>query len=187
MNTLEWIAALFIIASVIMLGKASVLGWVFSTIGCIIYGIVFLEQTLYANAFVQVIFVLQGIYGIFKWNKRGANEEFVSIKFDFTSLLLIFSATLGTALMISVFLYSFMPGESPFMDTILSVCSLCATIMIIKRIIHAWFFWMAIDIGYIFLFLKVDMYISAGLYLLLILLCINNYIQWNKKTENKTI
>jgi len=187
MNTLEWIAALFIIASVIMLGKASVLGWVFSAIGCAIYGFIFAEQTFYANTIVQIIFVLQSIYGIFQWKKNTINEEFISVKFDSTSLLLIFSSTLGIVSILSVFLYSYMFKESSFMDIVLSICSLFATIMIIKRIVHAWFFWMAIDIGYIFLFIKVDMYVSAGLYLLLFLICIKNYMQWNKKTEDKTI
>jgi len=186
MNILEWIAVLFTMASVIMLGKGSIFGWAYGIVGCILYGIVFVEQKLFANAIIQIVFVLQGFYGLYQWDKK-QEKEFVSIKFDSTSLLLIFSSTLGIALMLSVFLYSFMSGESPFMDTILSMCSLCAMVMIIKRIVHAWFFWMAIDIGYVFLFLKSDMYVSAGLYLILILLCIKNYIQWNKKTENKII
>lgn len=186
MNTLEWIAVFFTMASVIMLGKGSILGWIFGIIGCVLYSIIFVEQQLFINAFIQIIFVLQGLDGIYKWNKK-QEKEFVSIKFDSISLLLIFSSTLGIVIMLSVFIYSFMPGESPFMDTILSLCSLCAMIMIIKRMTHAWFFWMAIDIGYVFLFLKSDMYVSAGLYLVLILLCIKNYIQWNKKTENKIL
>jgi len=187
MNILEWIAALFITASVVMLGKANILGWIFSVVGCLMYGVVFLEQKLYANALLQIVFVLQGVYGIFQWKKIDSSKEFISLKFDYISLLLIFSITLGTSILISAFIYSFMPGEYPFTDTLLSVCGLFATIMLIKKVIHAWFFWMAIDIGYVYLFLKIDMHISAGLYMLLFLLCIKNYMQWNKKIEHKTI
>lgn len=174
---LETMAALATILSVIMLAFRNELGWFASISGCILYGIVFLEQKLYANAILQLVFIGQSIYGILQWEKK-TNSEFKVL--DFPSLFVILLVTTGVCLITSVFVSNFVTSQYVMIDVFLSSLSVVALILLAKKIAQAWFMWMLIDIGYIYLFIKTNMWPSAFLYCLLFLICIVGYFKWKK-------
>lgn len=134
------------------------------------------------NALIQIVFILQGLFGLFKWNKEvPANEQFHSIKLDFASFLIFSAVSLAVSVITTTILSTLLDAQYQFVDTTLSVFSIFATIMLIKRYIQAWFIWMIVDVGYVYLFFEINLWLSTGLYLLLFILCINGYVQWNKK------
>lgn len=182
MNITEWMAVLATIASVFMLARGKSSGWIFGIIGCVLYSFVFIEQKLYANVIIQIIFIAQGLYGIFEWRKKAPdNKPFSSKTLKNSILFETIFLTIQYSFIISLFMYYYTDNQNPFLDTTLSVCSVVAFSLMIKRVIQAWFFWMVIDIGYIFLFCSIGLWISAGLYVLLFFLCIDGYNKWNRK------
>ena len=182
MSLTEWIAVIATILSVIMLTKAKSSGWIFGIIGNVLYWNIFFDQTLYADMVIQLIFVIQGFYGLFEWNKtKDINKPFTVEKIDSMSLFLIVFSTLGISVFISLAMFLFTDNKSPILDTVLSICSIIALYMMTKKIIQSWFIWMMIDIGYIYLFLSIGLWLSAFLFLFLFVLCISGYMQWKKK------
>jgi nicotinamide mononucleotide transporter len=182
MNVLEWVAAIASISSVLLLAKGKSYGWILGIVGSVLYGLVFFEQKLYANTILQVIFVIQGFYGMSEWNKSILKKEsFSSKKLDFISLIALISLTLALAVIISSIMSMTTSNSSPLLDTTLSICSILALAMMARRFIQSWFIWMMIDVGYVYLFLSTKMWVSAGLYFLLLLICIKGYFEWNKK------
>lgn len=184
MSTTEWIAVLATILSVIMITLGKTSGWIFGIIGNLLYGLIFVEQKLYANFIIQIVFILQGFYGVFEWKRKTIDTKpFLSKKIDSTSLFIITFLTLGLSISISLVMFIFTDNKNPILDTTLSICSIVAVTLMIKKIIQSWFMWMFIDIGYIYLFISIGLWVSAVLYCLLFILCINGYIQWNKKIK----
>lgn len=188
MSGIEWIAVIATILSVFLLAEGKSSGWIFGIIGCLLYGIVFYQQKLYANLIIQIIFIVQGFYGISKWNQEAPNEnEFKSKSLEPSYIFLITMILISVSALISCLVYSFTEDITTILDITLSIFSIGAFTLMTKRIIQAWFYWFAIDIGYIILFVSLDMLLSAILYSILLVLCINGYIQWkNKILETKT-
>ncbi len=181
MNTTEFVAALATLSSVIMLTRGSSSGWVLGVIGSLLYCVVFFEQKLYANLFLQLIFVIQGLYGVHKWDKDLKEEKNVSgKKLDFITFSVLIFLTLGFSVIIGFPLSLLFDLKNSILDIILSIFSILATIMMTQKYVQSWFMWMIIDIGYIYLFIKTDMPISAVLYFFLFLFCISGYAKWNK-------
>lgn len=182
MSILEWVAALCIIISVIMLSKGMSHGWTFSVIGCTLYGILFLEQKLYANLVVQIIFIIQGLHGLYVWNKQQETEKnFLCKPMNNHVFLLISVICLVGSFLTGLLMYLFTDNSSAFIDSILSGFSLLAAVLMTKKYIQSWFIWMTIDVGYIFLFASVEMWISSILYLMLFSICINGFLNWRKQ------
>lgn len=177
MNIIEWLAVLATIISVIMLAIKNKLGWIFSIAGCILYSIVFFQQKLYANTLLQLVFIGQSIYGILLWNKK-TNSEFK--KMDIIPFFATIALTVGVSMIISVLLSIVTDVENSMIDMFLSVSSIVALVLMAKKFIQSWFVWMAIDVGYIYLFIETGLWLSACLYFLLLLICIFGYIKWRK-------
>ena len=181
MNTTEFVAALATLSSVIMFTRGSSSGWVLGIIGSLLYCFVFVEQKLYANLILQFIFIAQGLYGIHKWDKDLKEEKnFSSQKLDLITFLALTFSTLGFSIIVGFPLSLLFNLKTSILDVVLSIFSILAMIMMAKKYVQSWFIWMAIDIGYIYLFIKTDMPISAVLYFFLLLFCISGYIKWNK-------
>lgn len=182
MNIVEWIAALTTIMSVFLLSRAKRSGWIFGIVACLIYGFVFIEQKLYANAILQLVFIGQGIHGIISWKKEIQNSfDFSSKKLDVISIVGLVALTLAFGIIISATLSLLEINKDSLLDVALSLCSVLAMTLMAKRVIQSWFVWMAVDIGYVCLFIYVGMWVSATLYLLLFFMCVDGYRQWNKK------
>ena len=181
MNVIEWVATLAILSSVILLAKGKASGWIMSIIGCALYSYLFIEKDLYANFAIQIFFILQGAYGLFVWNKQiEANKKFQCKKLEFLSFILLMSVTISVSIGLSSAISMLTDDKLSFIDSVLSISSLIATFGIAKRYIQTWFLWMIIDIGYIWMFLNAEMYLSALLYFILLLICVNAYFKWNK-------
>lgn len=178
MNIIEWIAALVTLSSVLMLAKGKSSGWILGIIGSILYGILFLEQKLYANFILQIFFIAQNFYGIYSWHQDIKNDTPFSVKkLDYVLFLTLLFGTLALSAILFMGFYSY---DNMFLDISITLFSILAMFMMAKKYIQAWFIWMAIDIGYICLFLSSNMFISTILYCCLFLICINGYIKWKK-------
>jgi nicotinamide mononucleotide transporter len=182
MNKIEWLAAITTILSVLLLAKGKSSGWLTGVIGGVLYGWIFIEEKLYANFILQIVFIVQGLYGMLKWNKEIPKDiKFTSKKLDYTSLILYTSLTLSLCIVLKFFTNSIIQNDNAFLDISLSIFSILALIMMAKRYFQSWFLWMMIDIGYIYLFVSTNMWISAILYIILFVICIDGYIEWRKK------
>lgn len=180
MNITEFVAALITLSSVIMLANGKMSGWILGIIGSLLYGFLFFQQKLYANMFLQLIFITQGVYGIYEWDKE-KETDFSSKKLDFILFLNLLFAVSGICivLLLSLSLY----GENTVLDLTLSMFSILAMLMMAKKYVQSWFVWIGVDIGYLYLFFSTNMFISAILYFILLIMCINGYIKWSKNVK----
>ena len=67
MSTLEIIAVLFTLGCVALTARQNIWCWPVGIVGVIAFFLVFLEQKLYAETTLQVIFLLQSLYGWYNW------------------------------------------------------------------------------------------------------------------------
>ena len=70
MVTIEIIAAVTTLICVILLRYKNFLGWPVGIIAAICYGILFLDVKLYGQFSIQIIFILQSIWGWWIWKDR---------------------------------------------------------------------------------------------------------------------
>ena len=71
-SAVEWIGAIAGLACVWLLARASIWNWPVSILNTTLYFVVFLRARLYADALLQVVFTLLGVYGWWSWRFGGA-------------------------------------------------------------------------------------------------------------------
>src|SRR5665647_1701525 len=66
---LEILAVIFTLASVYLTTKNKVSNWPIGIFGIIFYLVVFFQVYLYAQVILQIVFLLQSLYGWYNWAK----------------------------------------------------------------------------------------------------------------------
>lgn len=180
---LELIAALFTIVCVWLANKRNIMSWPVGIVGVILYSFIFLNSNLYAEFGLQIIFLIQSIYGWYFWVKHKDSEHSYKIKPDrLNKREIISSFLIGIILfIISGFLLSnFTNASIPWLDTFLASFSLVANYLLSKRKIENWYIWIFLDVIYVVMFIYKELYITSILYSILLVLAINGLRHWKK-------
>lgn len=180
MFIIEIIAVVFSLACVYLTIKRNILCWPVGLVGTTAYGFLFYENQLNADMTLQVIFTIQGIIGWWQW-KHGA----VSKEFPVTNLkpAQYFELFLGSSLafVIAVLILKFFSNSSVvFVDTFVSIGSIAANWLLVKKKLQSWIIWVIVDAVYIGLFLYKGLYLSSALYLVFLIMAIRGYVAWKK-------
>ena len=69
----------------------------------------------------------------------------------------------------------------PYLDSFTTWASVLTTLMVARKIIENWLYWVVIDFVSIFLYLDRGLYQTAALFVLYIVLAVAGYIIWTKK------
>src|SRR5438105_12405733 len=79
MTPLEILAVAFTLANVWLAIKENMWTWPTGIVSVILYGVVFYQSRLYANAGLQVVFFVMSIHGWFEWLHGGKNKTELTI------------------------------------------------------------------------------------------------------------
>lgn len=187
MGIIEIIAVVFTLVCVYLLTKRNILNWPIGIIGAILYGFIFFDAKLYADFGLQILFVIQGIFGWISWQQN--KDESDKVEVSFLSLkwkLITGSILISSWILISYLLSFYTDASAPWIDTFVVVTSIIANYLLIKRKVDSWYLWILADVIYIGLFIYKDLYPTAILYSILLGLAIKGYHDWYKKIYNNT-
>jgi len=67
------------------------------------------------------------------------------------------------------------------LDSFAALSSIVTTIMVARKILENWLYWIAIDAVSIYLYLSQDLYQTAILFVLYMILSIMGYYEWRKR------
>ena len=179
---LEIIAFVLSLACVIFNAKGHVLNWPLAILSSLAYGWVFQEAKLFGDAALQLVFVVLAMYGWMKWLKKSKTStpttHFSHIHRQSVIHMIIACAALFV--MIRLALTQYTNSDVPNIDAFLTAASLVATYMSAHKWIENWLVWAFVDVIYIGLYIFKDLYLTALLYGLFVLLCVAGWRQWKK-------
>ena len=132
----------------------------------VMYGFVFADARLFAEASLQVFFALTALWGWWQWLRGGqsggqslqpqALDAVVTIK------LIAFCAVFTPA--IALILSKFTTSDVPWWDALPTVLSLAATYLLGKKYTANWPLWIVVNLISIGLFAYKGLWLTVGLY-----------------------
>ena len=141
----------------------------------LILGLVFLQQRLFADATLQIVFIAFSIAGWWQWvHGRHARESSPVFSTTLREQLALVVIGVVAALLLWRILVS-LNGSAPPVDATITVLSLCAQWQLNRRQISSWGWWIAVDIISIPLYWSRGLPLIAGLYVIFLLLCVRGW------------
>ncbi len=177
---------------VILCGMGKVSNYLFGTVNVILYAIVAWKAKYYGDVMLNLLYYLPtNILGWVVWKKhidKESNAVYkrrMTIKQDF--LLLVISA-------VGVWGYGFvlrrLGGNLPFVDSMSTVLSVIAQILMIKRFMEQWIIWIVVDVVSVIMWVVALFSEGASIAVLLmwsvyLLNAIIMFVKWLKESKNQ--
>ncbi len=144
-----------------------------------LYAYLFAQSKLYADSILQVFYIGLLVYGWIKWNKKSnTNSELKVSTVDKGQWPTLIALTASGFAIIWFVISNFTDGHIPFWDSFTMSLSLLAQWMIAKKKVENWIIWIIADIIYVSMYIYKDLYLTAFLYFIFILLAIKGYFEW---------
>lgn len=182
MDPVEFVAVVMTLVGIVLTIKQKISCWPVAIVGVLAYFVVFVRARLYADAALQPIYVVQNLYGWWYWahgGERGHGQAPIVV-LSRQARLGWLAGTAVTSLIIGAGLARWTNAAAPYADAALSTMSLVANWLLAKKILENWWLWIAVNIGYVILFWKKQLALSAGLYVVLLALATAGLIEWQR-------
>jgi len=189
LNLLEILAAVFGLIAVYLTANKNVWGWPVGLVNVVLFGLLYYRNALYANMWLQLVFLILSIYGWIKWVHSKSDHGKIQItrwsglpEISIYALIVILLVPCIYFLLINY--TAGLSKQQIFLDAFTTSVSIVAQYMMARKIAQCWVFWIMADIIYITMNLSLSLYIICGLYVLFIILSISGYRSWKKAALN---
>ena len=164
-SALEWWANGATAASIFLAAVGHVLTWPVGIVGCALFGLLFFEGRLYADATLQVFFIATSLVGWAQWRRAGGPAAPAGAR-DLKPGLL--AAMLGAALAVTLgygsLLKHWTQAFAPFWDSALLSASVIAQLLLMRGHALTWPAWLVVNTLSVPLYLQRGLNITALLY-----------------------
>ena len=180
MTPLEIAAVVFTLINVWLAVRQNIWTWPSGIASVILYGIVFYQSRLWANAGLQVIYLALSIHGWYEWLHGGANHGELHAR-RATPRQWIGCAIAGVVLTAALlWLLKVTSGSAPLSDASTTAFSIVGQWMLNEKLVENWLIWLAVDIVYVPMFFASGRPASAWLYAFFCILAVKGFIDWRR-------
>lgn len=187
-------AAVTGVICVVLCGLGKVSNYFFGTINVILYAIVAYNAKYYGDVMLNVLYYLPtNIWGWVLWEKNVNQQSNTVYKRRMT---LKQDAVLLVVSIVSVFGYSYvlklLGGNLPLVDSMSTVFSVIAQVLMIKRFTEQWIIWIVVDVVSVIMWFAALFNEGASIAMLLMWSvylgnAIIMYVKWRKETKSEKV
>jgi len=182
-NWFEIVAAALAITYLILAMQQNILCWAAWIISSIMYLFVMFSAGLYMESGLQIFYIVMGIYGWIQWNNRSSNNNLTVSTWPIINHIYILLILIVLVTFSGLILSNLTEAVSPYIDAFTTWGAIIATYMVAKKILENWYYWFVVDFVSVFLFLSRELYTTALLFSIYIILVIFGFIAWRKSTR----
>ena len=179
-NWFEIVAAALAITYLILAMQQNIFCWAAWIISSIMYLFVMFSAGLYMESGLQIFYVVMGIYGWIQWNNRSSNNNLTVSTWPIINHIYILLILIVLVTFSGLILSNLTEAVSPYIDAFTTWGAIIATYMVAKKILENWYYWFVVDFVSVFLFLSRELYTTALLFSIYIILVIFGFIAWRK-------
>lgn len=175
---LEIFAIIFTTVCIFLAGRNNIHTWWTGFVGCVLFGILFFNVNLYANAILQVFFMYTAVIGWMQW-KNKKDESYLPITnitkdqfFKYGGIGFIVGA------LYCFFFINFTNAYAPIPDTATAVLSVVSQYMLIHKKLQAWVGWFIVNLISVPLFFSDGLELMGILYLFYLFHSVYAFYNW---------
>jgi nicotinamide mononucleotide transporter len=186
MKYFEIIGACLSLSYILLASQQNILCWSAAVASSSVYVFVFYFASLYAEAVLQIFFIVSSLLGAYWWLKgRGGGKWLeqevyrvhrcsLDLHIAFIGINLLLGVILGYVL------ETYTDQKLPYADGLITCFSIGTTVLVGRKILENWLYWIVIDLVCTVVYIVRGLPITAFLYILYVLLAYRGYRAWVK-------
>lgn len=181
MSELEYIAALLGLINIALIVRRSVWNFPVGIAMVSLYTYIFYGNQLPSDAGLQIFFVVMNAYGWWAWSRnRDDSGELVVQRLGVTAYVVWASGSAAAILLWGSIMARYSSATHPYWDGAIAVLSVAAQILMTRRFIENWHWWIVVNIISIPLYVIKELRPTAILYGLFLILAIAGLLEWRR-------
>ena len=179
---LEIFAVSSAIIYLILAAKEDVRCWYAALFSSLLYMYIMYSAGLIMESFLQIFYICMAIYGWYIWSNKINYPHKLKItrwkkKYHFYTIITVTALAIISGFLLEKYTHAALP----FLDAFTTWGAIITTYMVAKKIIENWIYWFVIDSISIYLFISRELYLTALLFLIYLIIIIFGYRSWRKK------
>lgn len=175
----ELLAVLLALLYLLLAMKERIECWYAAFFSTAIYIFLFWDVSLLMESALQLYYLAMAVYGWWLWRKHANDDEELIIH---TWSLRQHGIALAALLLLTFISGSILTANTsaalPYLDSFTTWGAVITTYMVTKKVLENWLYWIVIDGVSVFLYLDRELYLTAVLFILYVIIVIVGFMQW---------
>lgn len=178
-STAEIFAVVLAVAYVWLAAEESIWCWPAALISTTLYVYVFWDVFLVFQMFLNGYYMVMAVVGFLHWQKSN-QSGFNALQMPLKLHMLIVLGGAGLVLIVSFIAKQWLSYGLLNLDLGITLFSLLATYLTVKKYLQSWIYWSIINALSIYLFLESQLYLTALLMMIYLVIAVRGYFNWSK-------
>jgi nicotinamide mononucleotide transporter len=183
MSIWEVVAVILGIAYLVLAMRQSILCWYAAFGSTAIFSWLFWDVSLVMESGLNVYYLIMAIYGWSVWRgNKEKSETNVAIKtWSLSRHALVISGIILMSLATGYGLEKNTSAALPYLDSFTTWGAVITTYMVAQKVLENWLYWLVIDTVAIYLFIDRELYLTALLMVVYVVLATIGWFMWLKE------
>ncbi len=179
MSAWEAAAVVLGVAYLLLAMRESLWCWYAAFASTAIFLVLFWNVNLLMESALQVYYLAMAVYGWWQWQRGGAGHTGLAIsRWNARQHLVAVAAVLLVSAASGALLQHYTGAALPYLDSFTTWGSVLTTWMVARKILENWLYWLVIDSVSIYLYLDRALYLTAGLFVIYLVIVLFGYRKW---------
>lgn len=176
--SLQICAILFLLIGYTLAINQSIRAWIYTLLGSVFYVIFFFKSDLYFESFLYAIFVIQSMYGLYKWEKfkRILKLE----RLDYLKKATYFIISVFLIFLLSIFMLIFTKYDHIILYSSAIILAIYSNYLLALKKIDTWYMLIIINSVMLIISLLDEVFLMSMIYFIFLLLSIRGLSVWKR-------
>lgn len=167
-----------------LVARQHIANWPIGIANNLFFILLFAGSGLYADAWLQVVYIALAVYGWRSWVAAGPAAAAGRLPVSRTgprTWWVLGTASVAATVLLTLLLARATDSTVPFFDALTTALSLAATYGQCRKKLESWYLWIAADVVYVPLYAYKGLYLTALLYVGFMALCVAGFAGWRRE------
>ena len=180
-SPVELVAVTFGLLSVYLSTREHISSWPTAIVNVAIFFFLFWKAKLYADAVLQLFYLVLSVYGWYEWLYGGAKHSPLRVsRARRIHWLVLVPLFLVGGLVLGAILDRYTDSPVPYFDALLTSASLAAQWMMTRKLLENWLVWILADLVYVPVFILRGLPFTAFQYAVFLVLAGIGWLGWRQ-------
>lgn len=182
LELLEPVAVVLAIAYLLLAARESLWCWACAFGSSLLYVAIFFRVSLLMESALSVFYVAMAVVGWWQWRRGGsaAGAGLRIHRLPWQQHLFLFGGMLLLALVNGWFMQRYTSAVWPFVDSFTTWASIITTVLVIRKVLENWLYWILIDSISLYLYIDRGLHLTALLFAAYLVICVFGYLHWRR-------
>lgn len=165
--------------------RENVWNWPIGIANSIFFLVLFWEGRLFADATLQMVYVVLGALGWYWWLHGGDGSKEIAVSRAGARVLVPLLFVVIAATWALFYYLRSVHDAAPLWDAFTTVLSLAAQFLLTRKFLENWIFWILADVIYVPLYIHRHLYFTGALYVVFLCLCVMGFREWRQSMADR--